>query len=131
MITVSPLLPIRDPERFFCRISEAADRVVIDHFIEGDGTLDGSRTLKTPLPRAMKQVDEESIGLAYRERMVQVAQTILPGRVGVSIRWVCRPVFDKRPSHGRTLLSSTGSGVGVVAVPRPWAAYGAEQEGSC
>ena len=85
VITVSPLLPIRDPERFFCRIGEAADRVVIDHFIEGDGTLDGSRTLKTPLPRAMKQVDEESIGLAYRERMVQVAQTILPGRVGVSI----------------------------------------------
>ena len=85
VITVSPLLPIRDPERFFCRISEAADRVVIDHFIEGDGTLDGSRTLKTPLPRAMQQVDEESIGLAYRERMVQVAQTILPGRVGVSI----------------------------------------------
>ena len=52
VITVSllPLLPIRDPERFFCRISEAADRVVIDHFIEGDGTPDGSRTLKTPLP---------------------------------------------------------------------------------
>ena len=85
VITVSPLLPIRDPERFFRRIGEAADRVVIDHFIEGDGTPDGSRTLKTALPRAMKRVDEESIGLAYRERMVQVAQDNLPGRVGVGI----------------------------------------------
>jgi DNA repair photolyase len=85
VITVSPLLPIRDPERFFHRISEAADRVVIDHFIEGDGTADGSRTLKTALPRAMKQIDEQSTRLAYRDRMVQVAQKFLPGRVGVSI----------------------------------------------
>ena len=85
VITVSPLLPIRDPERFFHRVADAADRVVIDHFIEGDGTPDGSRTLKTALPQAMKQVDERSIGLAYRERMVREAQDILPGRVGVSI----------------------------------------------
>ena len=85
VITVSPLLPIRDPERFFRRIGEAADRVVIDHFVEGDGTPDGSRTLKTALPRAMMLVDEESIGLAYRDRVVQVAQDFLPGRVGVGI----------------------------------------------
>ncbi len=85
VITVSPLLPIRDPESFFRRIGEAADRVVIDHFIEGDGTADGSRTLKTALPRAMKQIEEKSIGLDYRDRMVQVAQKFLPGRVGVSI----------------------------------------------
>ena len=85
VITVSPLLPIRDPERFFHRIGEAADRVVIDHFIEGDGSPDGSRTLKTALPGAMKQIDEGSVRLAYRDRMVQVAQDILPGRVGVSI----------------------------------------------
>ncbi|MDE2926752.1 MAG: hypothetical protein OXT71_10175 [Acidobacteriota bacterium] len=85
VITVSPLLPIRDPERFFRRIGDAADRVVIDHFVEGDGSPDGSRTLRTALPRAMIQVDKESIGLAYRDRMVQVARDILPGRVGVSI----------------------------------------------
>ena len=85
VITVSPLLPIQDPERFFRRIGEAADRVVIDHFVGGDGTSDGSRTLKTALPRAMMMLDEESIGLAYRDRMVEVAQDVLPGRVGVSI----------------------------------------------
>ena len=85
VITVSPLLPIRDPERFFRRIGEAADRVVIDHFIEGDGTPDGSRTLKTPLPRAMEQVDARAVGLAYRDRMVRMARNLLPGRVGVSI----------------------------------------------
>ena len=85
VITVSPLLPIRDPERFFRRVGESADRVVLDHFVEGDGTPDGSRTLKTGLPRAMKQIDGSSIDLAYRDRMVQVAQDILPGRVGVSI----------------------------------------------
>lgn len=85
VITVSPLLPIRDPESFFRRIGEAADRVVIDHFVEGDGTPDGSRTRRTALPRAMIQVDKESVGLAYRDRMVRVAHDFLPGRVGVGI----------------------------------------------
>src|SRR5206468_6419857 len=44
VITVSPLLPIVDPVAFFRRIAASADAVVIDHFIEGDGTRDGSRT---------------------------------------------------------------------------------------
>src|SRR5262249_11105259 len=44
VITVSPLLPIEHPERFFERIAAVADAVVIDHFIAGDGTPDGVRT---------------------------------------------------------------------------------------
>jgi hypothetical protein len=52
VVTVSPLLPIADPERFFARLAGLADAVVIDHFIGGDGTPDGSRTLRTGLPAA-------------------------------------------------------------------------------
>jgi hypothetical protein len=85
VVTVAPLLPIRDPERFFGRVAECASAVVIDHFIGGDGTVDGGRTRRTPLPQAMAAVDPGSIGLAYRDRMVRVAQRYLPGRVGINI----------------------------------------------
>lgn len=85
VVTVSPLLPIDDPERFFSRIAGVAEAVVIDHFIEGDGSADGSRTQRTPLPDAMRAVSPESVTLAYRDRMVETARRHLPGRVGVNI----------------------------------------------
>lgn len=85
VITVSPLLPIDDPEEFFRRASDCADAVVIDHFIEGDGSADGSRTRRTVLPMAMAAVLPASTGLGYREQMVEIASRFLPGRVGVSV----------------------------------------------
>lgn len=83
--TVSPLLPIADPDAFFQRIAEVADAVVLDHFIGGDGSPGGSRTLRTALPAAMIAVAPESVNLAYRDRMAAVARRYLPGRVGLSI----------------------------------------------
>jgi DNA repair photolyase len=82
VITVSPLLPIADPDRFFAKIAEVADAVVLDHFIGGDGSSDGARTWKTPLPAAMAAVEPESVDIAYRDRMGACAQKYLPGRVG-------------------------------------------------
>ena len=93
VVTVAPLLPIADPDAFFARIAVAADAVVLDHYIGGDGSPDGSRTRRTPLPSAMAAVDPASIGLAYRDRMAAVASRHLPGRVGLgrdgfAARWV-------------------------------------------
>jgi DNA repair photolyase len=85
VVTVSPLLPIENPEQFFRRIAEVADAVVIDHFIQGDGSAAGGRTLKTALPAAMQAVAPESTSLAYRDRMVAIARRLIPGRVGVNI----------------------------------------------
>ncbi|MGH8651856.1 MAG: hypothetical protein ACREYE_06580 [Gammaproteobacteria bacterium] len=85
VITVAPLLPIADPEAFFRAIERSADAVVIDHFIGGDGTANGSRTWNTPLPGAMAALEPCSIQLGYREKMVDVAEAIMPGRVGVGI----------------------------------------------
>ena len=85
VVTVSPLLPIADPEAFFARIAACADAVVLDHFIGGDGSPDGRRTRRTPLPEAMETVEPGSTAPAYRDRMVEVALRHLPGRVGVSI----------------------------------------------
>ncbi len=80
---LSPLYPLENPHQFFDRVREAgASAVIIDHFIEGDGTADGSRTLKTRLPLAMSQVHEDSVHLPYRNHIVKIARTYLP--VGVS-----------------------------------------------
>jgi len=84
VVTVAPLHPIADPERFFARIAAVADALVIDHFILGDGSRDGSRTRRTPLPDAMAAIDPSSVDLDYRDRMVACARTVMPGRVGVS-----------------------------------------------
>jgi len=84
VVVVAPLLPIDDPERFFRRIGEVADAVVVDHYIIGDGTSDGRRTAKTELPKAIAAVNPISLELAYRDRIVEVARRHMPGRVGVS-----------------------------------------------
>jgi DNA repair photolyase len=83
VVTVSPLLPIARPREFFERISDAADACVVDHYIGGDGSADGSRTARTALPAAMARVEPDSTDLAYRDRMVAVAREVMPGRVGV------------------------------------------------
>lgn len=80
---LSPLYPLKDPHRFFNRLQNAgASAVIIDHFIEGDGTAEGSRTLKTRLPVAMQQIQEDSIHLPYRTQIVNIARNYLP--VGIS-----------------------------------------------
>jgi DNA repair photolyase len=84
VITISPLLPIAEPRRFLARIAECADAVVLDHFIGGDGTPNGSRTLRTALPAAIARLDPEALELGYRDRIVALAREVMPGRVGVA-----------------------------------------------
>jgi len=80
---LSPLYPLKAPDAFFSRLSRIGIRaVVIDHFIYGDGTPDGSRTLKTKLPRAMARAKPESLNLSYRDRIARIARKYLP--VGIS-----------------------------------------------
>lgn len=81
--TVAPLWPIADPDGFFRRIEACADAVVIDHFVGGDGSADGARTLRTALPGVMEALAPGSTRLAYRDEMVAAARALLPGRVGV------------------------------------------------
>ncbi len=78
VITVSPLLPVKNPVDFFARISRVARAVVLDHFILGDGSRDGSRTRKTPVPKVMELVEPGSTSLDYRDRLAALA-TLQPG----------------------------------------------------
>ncbi len=106
VITVSPLLPIADPAAFFRRIDAAADAVVIDHFIGGDGSMDGARTRRTPLPVAMAAVDPACLELAYRDTIVARALAIMPGRVGVGIDGFAGRLLGGPPTSGDAALGA-------------------------
>ena len=85
VVTVSPLLPMDDPERFFAQLREVCDAVVIDHYVGGDGSADGSRTRKTLLPVAMEAINPLSVCLEYRDEIAAVARRYFPGKVGLNI----------------------------------------------
>jgi DNA repair photolyase len=83
VICLSPLYPLNDAELFFSRLKSAgASAVIIDHFIFGDGTSDGSRTQKISLPAIMKNIMPESIHIPYRDKVIDIARNYLP--TGVS-----------------------------------------------
>lgn len=83
VITCAPLLPIADPDGFFTRVAGRANAVVLDHFIGGDGSADGVRTWRTPLPTAIAAIDPGALELGYRDSMAAIARRYLPGRVGL------------------------------------------------
>jgi len=83
VICMSPLYPLLDPSYFFSRLVESGvSAVVIDHFIKGDGTQNGSRTRRTKLPIAIAAFDKHAEKLSYREKIANIAARYLP--VGVS-----------------------------------------------
>jgi DNA repair photolyase len=52
---VSPLLPLADPEKFACRLDRACDRVIVDHYLIGDGSKNGLRTRRTNFDQRLEQ----------------------------------------------------------------------------
>jgi len=57
--TVSPLLPLANVTNFAESLNQAADRVVVDHYLLGDGSKGGWRTRQTEFPKLL-----EDAGLA-------------------------------------------------------------------
>jgi DNA repair photolyase len=95
---LSPLYPIADPHTFFSKLANSgATAAVIDHFIQGDGTRDGSRTFKTSLPSAMANLKPESIKLSYRDAIAKIARTYLP--VGISASGFAGIYFGRQPEN--------------------------------
>jgi hypothetical protein len=85
VITVRSFFRSRTVMHFFERIANAADGVVIDHFIQGDAMPNGARTRKTALPAAMQRVLPASIEMAYRDRIIEIARQVMPAPVGVRL----------------------------------------------
>lgn len=51
--TISPLLPLANPSAFARRLDAASDRVILDHFLIGDGSPGGWRTRRTGFPERL------------------------------------------------------------------------------
>jgi DNA repair photolyase len=52
--TISPLLPLAHPETFAHRLDLACDRIIIDHYLIGDGSPNGWRTKRTSLAERLE-----------------------------------------------------------------------------
>jgi DNA repair photolyase len=52
---ISPLLPIADPEVFAQHLDAACSRVIIDHYLLGDGSRNGLRTKRTNFIELLEQ----------------------------------------------------------------------------
>ncbi len=85
--TVSPLLPLDDPRRFAGELERACTRVILDHYLLGDGSHEGRRTKQTALPRLLREAGYEGwTTLEKFHEIVDVFRTVFggPERVGVS-----------------------------------------------
>ena len=85
--TVSPLLPLDDPRRFAGELEQACTRVILDHYLLGDGSKEGQRTKQTAFPRLLREAGyAEWTTLKKFHEIVDVFCNVFGGheRVGVS-----------------------------------------------
>lgn len=52
-ITVSPLMPLDNLEQFTKDVDSSCDRVILDHYLLGDGSKNGLRTKRTNIPKIL------------------------------------------------------------------------------
>jgi DNA repair photolyase len=87
--TISPLLPLANPVAFAGRLDLSCDRVILDHYLIGDGSSGGWRTRKTGLSRRLDEAgfgEWNSLDKLYEVRdlmnVVLGADRVLVGRDG-------------------------------------------------
>ncbi|WP_447860873.1 hypothetical protein [Nitrospira calida] len=83
---VSPLLPLDDPLTFARQLEAACDRVVLDHYLLGDGSREGQRTKQTKLPMLLNANGWNAwTGLAPFDEVVKTFRQVFgDARVGIS-----------------------------------------------
>ncbi len=85
--TVSPLLPLDNPRAFAESLRGCCDRVILDHYLLGDGSRDGHRTNRTNLPSLLIEAGfKEWTRLEKFREVVEVFREVFgdPERIGVS-----------------------------------------------
>lgn len=87
---VSPLLPVRDLDGFAGRLDAAAERVVLDSHLVGDGQ-DGARTRRTPFDRLLAAAGFEAWTRAEKLEEVRAA---LAARLGAPRVLVSKAGFN-------------------------------------
>ncbi len=108
---VSPLLPLDDPRRFAGELEQACTRVILDHYLLGDGSNEGQRTNRTAFPRLLREAGyEEWTTLEKFHEIADVFRTVFggPERVGVS-----REGFNAGRNGVRDGRQGAGAGSGT------------------
>jgi DNA repair photolyase len=67
--TLSPLLPLANPTLFAQQLDVACNRVIIDHYLIGDGSPNGWRTKRTVLPERL-----EAAGFGHWNRLEKLGE---------------------------------------------------------
>jgi DNA repair photolyase len=88
-VTVSPLLPLANPEQFARTLSIVCDRVILDHYLLGDGSKNGLRTKRTHFPQML-----EKAGFGEWNRLEKF--------------WEVKGLLDKAFGPDRVLVSAPG-----------------------
>jgi hypothetical protein len=101
---VSPLLPLNNPRRFAGQLEAACDRVILDHYLLGDGSSNGQRTQQTRLPMLLTADGHAAwTGLEIFWDVVGLFREVFgPQRVGVS-----RAGFNEAHAETRANPSTT------------------------
>jgi len=87
--TASPLLPLAEPGRFAEELGSACDRVVLDHYLLGDGSPGGLRTKRTRFPEML-----ERAGFGEWNHLAKF--------------WEVKATFEQVLGAGRVLVSKDG-----------------------
>jgi hypothetical protein len=88
-VTVSPLMPLADVERFARNLGEVCDRVILDHYLLGDGSPGGLRTMRTNFPELL-----EASGFGEWNRLDKF--------------WDVKATFERVLGPDRVLVSAEG-----------------------
>ena len=88
---ISPLLPIENPDTFARRLDESCTRVIVDHYLLGDGSPNGLRTKRTNFVRLLEQAGYSE--WTTLEKFWQV-RDVLATRLGVERVLVSRAGFN-------------------------------------
>jgi len=83
---VAPLMPLDDPEQFARDLDRCCSRVIVDHYLIGDGSREGARTKRRGLPEILiTNGFERWTRIEVMDEFVAICRKVLgPERVGVS-----------------------------------------------
>jgi hypothetical protein len=82
-------MPLADAERFAWNLGEVCDRVILDHYLLGDGSPGGLRTMRTNFPELL-----EASGFGEWNRLEKF--------------WNVKATFENVLGPGRVLVSAEG-----------------------
>jgi DNA repair photolyase len=97
---ISPLLPLAHMDEFAQRLYEACDRVIVDHYLLGDGSPNGLRTKRTDVVQRLEQAGFSQ--WTTLEKFWEVRDFL------TSVLWVDRVLVSK---EGFNAVGRAGKGV--------------------